>query len=137
MKVVYSPRATRDIHQIAAYYRSVADPRIARAIGVRIERVITRLAKNPLSAPAVTERPEVRMALVLRYPYKIFYRISRDAIEILHIPAHGAAPMGRSLGLGQLRDQSCLRVLLSGMRQAWRKIGNPRGSTPETNVAQS
>jgi toxin ParE1/3/4 len=85
MKVVYSPRATRDIHQIAAYYRSVADPRIARAIGVRIERVITRLARNPLSAPAVTERPEVRMALVLRYPYKIFYRISRDAIEILHI----------------------------------------------------
>jgi toxin ParE1/3/4 len=63
----------------------VANPRIAGAVGARIEQVITRLASNPLSAPAVTERPEVRMALVLRYPYKIFYRISGDAIEILHI----------------------------------------------------
>jgi plasmid stabilization system protein ParE len=29
MKVVYSPRATRDLEAIADYYRTVADPAIA------------------------------------------------------------------------------------------------------------
>jgi plasmid stabilization system protein ParE len=85
MKVVYAPRAIRDLNRIAAYYTAVADPHIAGAVGARIEHVINRLARNPFSAQRLTERPHVRMALVLRYPYKIFYRISGDAIEILHI----------------------------------------------------
>jgi plasmid stabilization system protein ParE len=29
MKVVYSPRAIRDLEHIAAYYRSIADPKQA------------------------------------------------------------------------------------------------------------
>jgi len=29
--------------------------------------------------------PNVRAVLVLRYPYKIFYRVRRDVIEILYI----------------------------------------------------
>src|SRR5688572_21618271 len=96
MRVVYSPRATRDLEAIAAYYRTVADPKTAAAIGERIERVITRLGHRPQSAPQVINRPDVRVALVFRYPYKIFYRVRTDAIEILHIrhtarrPLHGA-----------------------------------------------
>jgi plasmid stabilization system protein ParE len=85
MKVIYSPRAIHDLERIAAYYMPVADPNIAEAVGTRIEHVINRIARSPFSAPGLTTRPAVRMALVLRYPYKIFYRISGDAIEILHI----------------------------------------------------
>jgi plasmid stabilization system protein ParE len=85
MNVVYSPRAARDLEAIAAYYHDVAGPRIAAAIGARIERVISRVAEHPHSAPRVSERRGVRVALVIRYPYKIFYRIRGDAIEILHI----------------------------------------------------
>jgi toxin ParE1/3/4 len=33
----------------------------------------------------VVGRAEVRAVLVLRYPYKIFYRLRGDAAEILHI----------------------------------------------------
>jgi plasmid stabilization system protein ParE len=85
MRVVYSPRATRDLEAIATYYRTVADANTATAIGERIERVITRLGRRPQSAPQVLNRADVRVALVLRYPYKIFYRVRPEAIEILHI----------------------------------------------------
>ena len=85
MNVVYSRRAIRDLERIAAYYLMVVDPDVARAVGARIEQVIDGIARNPLSAPHLAKRPEVRMALVLRYPYKIFYRVRGDAIEILHI----------------------------------------------------
>ena len=85
MRVVYSPRATRDLAHIAAYYRTVADARIAAAISERIEQVIDRIARLPHSAPGVVGRHGVRAVLVLRYPYKIFYRLRGDAVEILHI----------------------------------------------------
>jgi toxin ParE1/3/4 len=85
MNVVYSPRAARDLEAIAAYHHAVAGSRIAAAIGARIEYVISRIAEHPHSAPRVLERRGVRVALVLRYPYKIFYRIRGDKIEILHI----------------------------------------------------
>jgi plasmid stabilization system protein ParE len=85
MRVVYSPRASRDLEQIGAYYRTVADATIATDIAERIEYVIIRLGRQPLSAPRVVGRPDVRVALVLRYPYKIFYRVRSDNVEILHI----------------------------------------------------
>jgi toxin ParE1/3/4 len=85
MKVIYSPRATRDLEAIAAYYRSVADPKISAAIGGRIEYVINLIAEHPESCPLVVPRSGVRVALLLRYPYKIFYRLHTDAVEILHI----------------------------------------------------
>jgi len=85
MRVVYSPRAIRDLEHIAAYYRAVADRKIAAAISERIEQVISRVARRPQSAPRVVDRPGVRAVLALRYPYKIFYRLRGDAIDVLHI----------------------------------------------------
>jgi plasmid stabilization system protein ParE len=67
MNVIYSPRAVRDIEKIGAYYKYVADPRIAAALADRIEYVINRLAREPYSAPNVVDRPGVRAMLVLRY----------------------------------------------------------------------
>ena len=85
MNVIYSPRAIRDLNAIAAYYRAVADPKIAAAIGERIEYLISRVADHPHSGPAVAGRRGVRAVLILRFPYKLFYRVSGEAIEILHI----------------------------------------------------
>lgn len=47
MKVIYSPKAIRDLEHIAAYYRSVADQGIAAAISDRIEQVINRIGRRP------------------------------------------------------------------------------------------
>ena len=92
MKVIYSPRAIRDVEAIAPYYSAFADERTAAAIGGRIEAVIERIAKHPQSSPRVVERRTVRAALVLRYPYKIFYRVHRDAVEMLHNPHTARRP---------------------------------------------
>ena len=85
MRIVYSPRAIRDLEHIAAYYRTVAGSNIAAAISERIEQVINRIARQPHTAPRVVERRGVHAVLVLRYPYKIFYRMRDDVVEILHI----------------------------------------------------
>jgi plasmid stabilization system protein ParE len=85
MRVVYSPRAIRDLEHLAAYYRAVADPKIAAAISERIDQVVNRVARRPQSAPRVAGRPGIHAVLLRRYPYKIFYRLRGDAVEILHI----------------------------------------------------
>jgi len=39
------------------------------------------------------QRPGVRVAFVLRYRYKIFYRVTTDAIRIVHIRHTSRAPI--------------------------------------------
>ena len=85
MNVIYSPRATRDLETIAAYYRAVAKPKISAAVGERIHYVIDRLAEQPESGTRVGGLSGVRSVLALRYPYRIFYRVRSETIEILHI----------------------------------------------------
>jgi toxin ParE1/3/4 len=85
MRLVYSPRAIRDLEHIAKYYRLVSDPKVAAALTERIEQVIDRIAQRPRTAPRVAGRRDVRVALVLPYPYKVFYRERDDVVEILHI----------------------------------------------------
>jgi plasmid stabilization system protein ParE len=63
----------------------VADPEISAAIGERIAYVINRLTEHPHSGTRVGGRSGVRSVLALRYPYRIFYRVRSDAVEILHI----------------------------------------------------
>lgn len=96
MNVIYSPRSLRDLEHIAAYYRTVSDPKIAAAIADRIEHTINRVAQRPESAPRVTRRANVRAVLVLRYPYKIFYRVRPEAIEILHVRHSARRPLNAS-----------------------------------------
>jgi plasmid stabilization system protein ParE len=47
MNVIYSPRAARDLEAIATYHHAVAGPRIAAAIGARIEHVINLVSVRP------------------------------------------------------------------------------------------
>ncbi|MFT0876741.1 type II toxin-antitoxin system RelE/ParE family toxin [Rhodopseudomonas sp. G2_2311] len=96
MKVVYSRQALADIDQISAYYGEHASPRVARSIGARIENVIARIASAPASAPKVTQRPDIRSAAVVRYPFRVFYRVQESKIEILHIRHTARAPMQQS-----------------------------------------
>ena len=85
MRVRYAPRAIRDLAEIASYYRSHADEDVAAAVGRRIEHVVGIIATRPELMPQLNQRSKVRVALVLRYPYNIFYRPHGDAVEILHI----------------------------------------------------
>jgi toxin ParE1/3/4 len=85
MRVEYSKRAIGDLRQIATYYTRSGNPTIAERIAERIQQVIARIAGSPLSGRAVVRRPGVRVALLPSYRYKIFYRVTGDAIRIMHI----------------------------------------------------
>jgi toxin ParE1/3/4 len=88
MKVVYTTAALRDLGEIADWL-ALHYPAIAPAVELRIRAVVTRIGRWPESARRSNKRPGVRVAPVGRYPYRIFYRVTEDAVEILHI--HHAA----------------------------------------------
>jgi plasmid stabilization system protein ParE len=62
---------------------------VAPIVERRIRSVVAHIARWPESSRRSAERPGVRVVPLGRYPYKIFYQVSGDAVEILHI--HHAA----------------------------------------------
>ena len=85
MRVEYSKRAIRDLKQVATYYHETAGEKVAEDISCRIAEVIERVRRTPFSAPALAQRPMLRVVLLIKYPYKIFYRVKPDVILIYHI----------------------------------------------------
>ena len=88
MKVVYTEEALRDLDAIADWL-IVHYPAVAPIVERRIRRVVAHIARWPESSRRSAERPGVRVVPLGRYPYKIFYQVSGDTVEILHI--HHAA----------------------------------------------
>jgi plasmid stabilization system protein ParE len=84
MKVEYWKRATADLRKVAQHSRAFGEM-VAAAVEVRIREIFEQIAEYPESRPAVIERPGVHVAALVRYPYKLFYRIFDDRVRILHI----------------------------------------------------
>ena len=82
MRVRYTPAAFFDRERILEYLRERSATGAAN-VAASIREAVAKLRDHPLSGYR-TDDPDVRMIFVVRYPYKIFYRV-RDAIEILHI----------------------------------------------------
>ena len=60
-------------------------PAKSAAFERRLRTVVMRIGAWPESAEEVAERPGVRVVPLIRYPYKVFYRVTSDAVEILYI----------------------------------------------------
>jgi toxin ParE1/3/4 len=82
MKVRYTPRAFSDRERIIEYLRERSLVG-ARNVAASIRDAVAQLREHPLSGYR-TNDPDVRVVFVVRYPYKIFYRV-REIVEILHI----------------------------------------------------
>jgi toxin ParE1/3/4 len=83
MKLRLTPQARGDLDDIVVYLdqRSPAGARnVMRAIYAGIDFI-----QSHPEASQRTEHPSVRVCVVRRYRYKIFYCITADAIEILHV----------------------------------------------------
>jgi len=87
MKVRYRNRALSDLEEIFRYLdqRNASG---ARNVINAIYDAIALIAKYPLGAER-TSHSGIRVKVVSRYPYKIFYRVDSDYVEILHV-RHGA-----------------------------------------------
>lgn len=88
MRVIYTEEALENLDGILGYISSNY-PAVYEAFQSRLRSVINRIGDWPDSAQEVAERPGVRVVPLIRYPYKVFYRNTGQAIEILYI--HHAA----------------------------------------------
>lgn len=84
MKVVYTDAALHDLDEITVWLKAHY-PGVGKAVERRLRLVVAHIARWPESMRASAHRPGVRVVPLGRYPYKIFYRVSGDAVEILHI----------------------------------------------------
>jgi len=84
MKVVYTDAALRDLDDITVWLKAHY-PGLGAVVERRIRLVVAHIARWPASMRRSMHRPGVHVAPLGRYPYKIFYRIHDDTVEILHI----------------------------------------------------
>lgn len=88
MKLVYTDEALRDLDEILTFIASKY-PAVSAEFERRLAVVLRRVGSWPESAQEIEQRPGVRAVPLIRYPYKVFYRVANEAVEILHI--HHAA----------------------------------------------
>jgi len=94
MKVEYSKRAAADLRKISTDSRAFGDA-VAAAVELRIRKIIAHIAARPHGAARVIERPGMHVIPLIRYPYKIFYRVLGDRVRILHIRHSSRRPWTR------------------------------------------
>ena len=84
MKVVFTQDALRDLDEILQYI-STNYPGVYGPFEKRLRTIVTRIGTWPGSAQEVVQRPNIRSVPFIRYPYKIFYRVLSDRVEVLHL----------------------------------------------------
>ena len=83
MKVVYAPKALRDISGILEYIH-MRSPRGARNVSLAIEHSIQACALTP-RAGGRTDEPNVYRRPLGKYRYRIFDRTRDDGIEVVRV----------------------------------------------------
>jgi toxin ParE1/3/4 len=83
MSVRITPRARADIEEIRHYLLN-RSPGGMRNVLRSIYSAINFVGENPRAAEE-TDEPDVRVKVVVEYPYKIFYNVIAGTIEILHV----------------------------------------------------
>lgn len=85
MKVEFSARAVADIQQIGTDSRRLFGDIVAAMLEARLRKIFEQIVGLPETAPSVEGRDGVRVLPLIRYPYKVFYRVFPDRVRILHI----------------------------------------------------
>jgi plasmid stabilization system protein ParE len=85
MTVEFTNRAVADLRKIAHRSRVEFGDRVTAALEARIREVIDNIERRPDSAPRLEHHADLRVILLGRYPFKVFYRVFPDRIRILHI----------------------------------------------------
>src|SRR5262245_704214 len=85
MRVEFANRALADLQKLSTDSRASFGAAVSLELEARIRQVVAHVATNPLAAQRVDERPGVHVVPLIRYPYKILYRVLKDRIRVLHI----------------------------------------------------
>ena len=84
MRLVYTEGALADLEDIHQY-QAEHWPLIRPQFEARLAAIKRRISDLPSFAPEVDERPGVRSVPFNSHPYHLFYQVTEDAVEILHI----------------------------------------------------
>ena len=85
MKIEYSKRAISDIDGITEYFTSIVESGFGRDIETALREAVSRIADMPRRGSSVKRRIGIRMILVKQFRYKIFYKVARSTITVIHI----------------------------------------------------
>lgn len=81
-QVGFHPEALAELRAAVEFYEGERRG-LGRELALEVRAVLDRLAEWPGSG--VTEDPEVRRALLARFPFTIVYRLVGDAIEVVAV----------------------------------------------------
>jgi toxin ParE1/3/4 len=81
--VRFTRRAEDDLAELVSYL-AARSPEGARNVAASLLESFRVIGNHPFGGRK-TDSPAVLVAIVPRYPYKIFYRLPHDGIDILHI----------------------------------------------------
>lgn len=81
-RLKFSARAVREIGETQAWYE-LQSPGLGAEFIAALELQLTRLEQSPLLYAEVI--PNVRRALLLRFPFGLFYVVRGDLIHILAV----------------------------------------------------
>jgi len=95
VRISYSPRALRDLIEIADYLVE-RNPSGAARVEQRIRRMVQLVADFPASGRIVASRPTVRVVPLGTYPYLVFYMPLHDELIVLHIRHSSREPLDPS-----------------------------------------
>ena len=84
MRIEYSKRALQDLRKVAAEAHAYGSE-VAEAVDEVLRHLIDHIRREPDGAPRIEERPGVHVIPLIKYPYKIFYRTTENAVRVLHV----------------------------------------------------
>ena len=84
MIVRWTAAALADLISIENY-QHLRWPESRAAFDRRLAAIELRIGEFPLSAPEVTQRSGVRVVAFLDFPYRLFYSVESDVINVLAI----------------------------------------------------
>jgi plasmid stabilization system protein ParE len=91
MRVVFHPGVSDDLDSILGWLK-VERPEAVEPFWRDIGEAVGRISVWPETAPAASKPKNTRVLTLVRYPYRIFYRLRPGVVEILHIRHTSRAP---------------------------------------------
>jgi plasmid stabilization system protein ParE len=92
MRIRYADSALADLDAIHDY-QAAHWPLARAAFEARLTAVEARLVQFPHGAPEVAERSGVRVVAFVDLPYRLFYRVNEETIEVLAIRHTSRRPL--------------------------------------------
>ena len=74
-------------------YQRLHWPASRAAFEKRLTAIERRIVEFPLSAPEVERRPGIRMIAFQDFPYRLFYRVEPNAVDVLAIRHTSRRPL--------------------------------------------